>query len=228
MAKTPPATALAALGGSGGSKSVALPHQQQPQPPPQLQQQGGGGNSNYGHPRGKRGSRRHNRGGGGGHSGSGSGFRGMPGNTGAPPAAPTANYYNPWTGSIYMWPGPRAPTPPHAPAPPTHQAYVAGPPAQWAGHWASLLSPLSQLHNLLLHLVGISRPLLQALRRCLLLNRHSGTGTSTPVLPATWRPTLVFSLPSPPSRSFSLFYCCWQWQFTSCHCHRHHSPSLQF
>jgi hypothetical protein len=50
-----------------------------------------------------------------------------------PPVATTANYYNMWTGSIYMWPGPRAPTP-HAPAPPMHHAYVAGPPAQWAGH----------------------------------------------------------------------------------------------
>jgi len=53
MAKTPPATALTALGGSGGSKSAALPHQQQPQPPPQLQQQGSGGNSSNGYPRGK-------------------------------------------------------------------------------------------------------------------------------------------------------------------------------
>ena len=115
-----------------------------------------------------------------------------------PPVATTANYYNMWTGSIYMWPDPRAPTTPHAPAPPTHQAYVAGPPAHGLATGASLLSPLSQLHNLLHLLVGISRPLQQALRLCLSLNRHSGTGTSTPVLPATWRPTLVFSLPSPP------------------------------
>jgi hypothetical protein len=49
---------------------------------------------------------------------------------------PTTNYYNPWTGSIYMWPGPRAPPPPHTPAPPSHQAYIASPPAQWAGHWS--------------------------------------------------------------------------------------------
>jgi len=36
-----------------------------------------------------------------------------------------------------MWPGPRTPTPPRPPLPPQQQqqAYLAGPPGQWAGQW---------------------------------------------------------------------------------------------
>ena len=138
MAKAPPATALAALSGpttgsSGGPRPPAStpsrPSPQQPSAPKSPQQAtsdfGGGGSQ-----RGKR----HNKGGGnsGGNGRSSSSGTPTSGGTGGPgPGWPS--YHNPWAGSIYMWPGQRAPAPPRSAGPIQQpQAYFAGP-GQWAG-----------------------------------------------------------------------------------------------
>ena len=144
MAKAPPATALAALSGpttdsSGGPRpptsTPSRPSPQQPSAPKSPQQatsdSGGGGSQ-----RGKRGGKRHNKGGGnsGGNGSSSSSGTPTSGGTGGPgPGWPS--YHNPWAGSIYMWPGQRAPAPPRSAGPIQQpQAYFAGP-GQWAGQW---------------------------------------------------------------------------------------------
>ena len=156
MAKAPPAAALTALsgsstGGSGGSKpptpAPPRPPQQQdssPKTPQQSASNSGGG----GFQRGKRGGKRFNKGGGGGGSSAGGASGNASGGGSSSPATapPTGtSFYNPWTGAIYMWPGPRAPMPPRAAPPAQHQTYVAGPPGQWTGQWGvpSPAAPLS-------------------------------------------------------------------------------------
>ena len=141
MAKAPPAAALTALsgsstGGSGGSKpptpAPPRPPQQQdsaPKTPQQSASNSGGG----GFQRGKRGGKRFNKGGGGGGSSAGGASGNASGGGSSSPATapPTGtSFYNPWTGAIYMWPGPRAPMPPRAAPPAQHQTYIAGPPGQ--------------------------------------------------------------------------------------------------
>jgi len=156
MAKAPPAAALTALsgsstGGSGGSKPPTpvppRPPQQQdsaPKTPQQSASNSGGG----GFQRGKRGGKCFNKGGsGGGSSAGGASGNASGGGSSSPATAPPTgtSFYNPWTGAIYMWPGPRAPMPPRAAPPAQHQTYVAGPPGQWAGQWGvpSPAAPLS-------------------------------------------------------------------------------------
>ncbi|XP_039784386.1 uncharacterized protein LOC120651088 [Panicum virgatum] len=134
MAKGPPATALTAFsnggsgssssgGGSGGSKPPVKPPQQQQQ---QSRRQRGG----------KRWNKEAKDSASQGASTGGGGIT-TPGGA-LPPGGYT--YRNPWTGAIFMWPGPqvgRPSAPQQAPLqqlqPP--QTYIAGPPGQWAGQW---------------------------------------------------------------------------------------------
>ncbi|KAG8100811.1 hypothetical protein GUJ93_ZPchr0013g34688 [Zizania palustris] len=156
MAKTSsaPAVALAAAsGGSAPAPSTAPPKPQQPAPA------GSGG--------GKQGKRGGKRGGGGGNGGGGNGG-GVPGSggglgqnpssafgggthgpgfsfgggtgpgSGPRPGAPWPSFYNPWSGSIQMWPGPRG-SPPVGPTSQPH-AFFTGSQGPWdgqrAGQWS--------------------------------------------------------------------------------------------
>ncbi|KAG2648381.1 hypothetical protein PVAP13_1NG032605 [Panicum virgatum] len=143
MAKAPPATALTALsnggsgssssgGGSGGSKPPAKPPQQQQQCPPQSPQQ----QQPHRQCGGKRWNKEAKDGASQGASTGGGGTT-TPGGA-LPPGGYT--YRNPWSGAIFMWPGPqvgRPFAPQQAPLqqlqPP--QTYIAGPPSQWARQW---------------------------------------------------------------------------------------------
>jgi hypothetical protein len=149
MAKAAPAAALAALSNTGSSTGS---QSSQPRPPsPNHQQQTGGrgsGGGSFQH-RGKRGKR-------GGRSSGGN--RGGSSHTSTPPGG--HNYYNPWTGSIYMWPGSRPPThrpPTSVPATPPQlpQAFLAGPPGQWAG---SCPPPPLQAYGLAPNYTGAAAP----------------------------------------------------------------------
>ncbi|KAF8651673.1 hypothetical protein HU200_063184 [Digitaria exilis] len=112
--------------------AAALTAQTKNQAPDSSQQPAsgsGGGNSKSSNRRSKRGD--NNGGNGGGHKSSGAPSQQSGGAGGAklaaPPSTPWPTYYNPWTGTIQMWPGPRPPLAP-LPRPPQQQqqqAFVA-------------------------------------------------------------------------------------------------------
>jgi hypothetical protein len=156
MAKAAPAAALAALSNTGGNSTGSQSSQPRPPSPSHQQQTGGRGSGGGSFPnRGKRGKC------GGRPSG---GNRGGSSHISTPPSG--HNYYNPWMGSIYMWPGSRPPTPcpptsvpPAPPQPP--QAFLAGPPGQWAGSCPPPLRPMVQpLTTLALLLLALLHPFL--------------------------------------------------------------------
>jgi hypothetical protein len=121
---------------------------------------------------------------------------------GSPATGPPAGYssYNPRTGAIYMWPGQRPSSMPRPPAGPVQspQAFLAGPPGQWAGQWgvplASYGPPQATWARPRRLRSRINRPLPPIFKPSPSNSRRSTSGISTPVLPVTWHLMPVLSL----------------------------------
>jgi len=159
-------TALLAAGAGGASSGSPAPRSSAPQQPPS-KARGGSGSGSGGATGGGR-NRRSKRAGrsdskrgtsGGGDSSASSSAGQAAG--GAPAAGQWPSFYNPWTGSIQMWPGPRPPLPQAAARPAPQQALLAQqqgapppapapfvapaqPPAPWAAAGPGVFSPVPQ------------------------------------------------------------------------------------
>ena len=182
MTNAAPAAALAAVttppGENSSSKSstpTAPAGRSSHQRPPSHHSGGGSGPGSSSGQRGKRGKR-----GGRTSSNSSSGIIG-------PAPSSNYNYYNPWTGAIYMWPGQRPPSTPRPPAasPPPPHAFVAGTPGQWAVPAAAYGPPLPTSILLRLHPSGINTPSLPTSKLSLFSSHPNKSGTLTLVPPVT-------------------------------------------